>query len=77
MTWNLVILIVVLTLLSQAYAAVLAAGDAKADEAQCAQLRSLNQQYRGVVLSPSDKVAKAKMVSWYRSNCGKKSKGAK
>lgn len=47
---------------------------ALADEAQCATLRSLNQQYRGVVLSASERVAKTQLVSWYRANCGKKPK---
>jgi len=36
---------------------------------RCAQLRDLDREYRGTVLTEQQKVIKAKLVSWYKANC--------
>jgi len=40
-----------------------------ADE-RCAQLVSLNKQYRGVALTDEQKQLKVQLVAWYKENCG-------
>ena len=41
-----------------------------ADE-RCSQLVALNKQYAGAALTSEQQALKARMVSWYKANCGR------
>ena len=38
-------------------------------DGNCASLRTLEQQWRGAVLTPEQQAIKASLVEWYRANC--------
>lgn len=38
-------------------------------DGNCASLRTLERQWRGIALSPEQQAVKAVMVEWYRANC--------
>jgi hypothetical protein len=42
----------------------------------CQRLEALDRQYRGVALTPDQKVLKRRLVAWYRQNCGHRSRRA-
>jgi hypothetical protein len=43
---------------------------ARADDSDnCAQLEALNQQYRGVELTPAQQKIKVRLVAWYVRHC--------
>jgi hypothetical protein len=48
-----------------------AATTASASDERCQQLVALNNQYKGVTLTTSQKQIKVQLVSWYKANCTK------
>ena len=39
-------------------------------EERCQQLREMDRAWKGVELTVEQRVIKARLVAWYRSNCG-------